>query len=130
MSYFVRKADSSKQIKKSENFVIEIFDDESTNFSLKYISLMNGRDPSEENLLIELNKDCSVIYTVFKGKFTFTLYENSEKEIVELKEKDFLCLTPGTTYEIQGTGELQMINMPGYTKETFLHPEKKDIILS
>src|SRR5689334_8713813 len=124
MSYFLRKIQDLKIITKSPHFSISVFNDSSQDFSIKYIKLTNGRDPAEENLLIELNTGCSAVYTVFKGTFTFTLYNNNQKEEVTLHEKESIHLTSGTRYEVTGDGELQLINTPAYTENTFLHPEK------
>jgi hypothetical protein len=123
MSYFTLKNESTKYIQKSDAFSIDIFPDISKRFSTKYIILKNSRDPAEEHLLNELNTDCSALYTVFKGHFSFIIHDK-ENQIIELNEKEAIYIKHGTKYEIIGDGEIQLINLPAYTEETYLHPDK------
>ena len=123
MSYKIAKKDSFKTFNKGVGFDVTPTGKIDSAFSVTYVTLSNGRDPSEINKVIEVNPGYCVLYLLQKGEISFIFYEDTKKEVT-LTEKEYMYITPGTKYEISGTGELALVMIPAYSDKTFSHPQK------
>ncbi len=124
MAYQVGKRVEIKRITKGEGFDIEKTKATSPNFSINYLSLNNSRDPSEPDKVGQINEGYSAIYIHKEGSLTFILYEDGKKKAVQLQEGEYIYLTPGTLFEINGTGKIILIALPAYSEEMYSHPRK------
>src|SRR5689334_5958786 len=106
MAYFYSQKNKFTQFQKSPGFNIEGTGTINSKFSITYIKLDNTRDPAEENLLIEINEGFSAIYLIHAGTCTFTFYTEAKTETITLSEKEYVYITPGTKYDVVGSGEM------------------------
>jgi len=123
MSYKIGKVEDFKTVNKGKGFTVIPTGKIDPAFSITYINLTDGRDPGDIDKVTEVNPGNNVLYILMKGEIAFTLYGEST-ETVTLKEKEYIYLTPGTKYEITGSGELALVMTPAYSDKTFYHPKK------
>jgi len=125
MAYKVGSKINFETIEKASGFFITRTGSLSKDVGIGYLELMDGRDPANNDELIELNEGYSCVYLCTKGGVTFSFYGNQEVRRVTLSEEEYVYITPGTKYEINGNGKLLSVQLPAYSSEMFLHPKKQ-----
>ena len=124
MAFSVAKLGKFKSFEKAQGFFIENTPSTGDSFSVTYVKLNDARDPSELDKLIELNPGFSAIYIVVDGVVSFRFYEGDSTTSAVLSKREYITVTPGTKYEIKGTGELALICLPAFSDKMFSHTDK------
>src|SRR5476649_2224889 len=104
--YTVSKHEDHKKFEKSPGFLIQNTGIISSDISLTYIKLENQRDPAEKQKAIQINEGYHGIYVITEGEITFTFYLQENQERVILQKKEYVSITSGTMYDIEGSGEI------------------------
>lgn len=123
MAYTLVKNFSLKTFNKGKGFDVSPSPKLDPSFSITYVTLTDGRDPADVKQVNEVGNGSSVVYILTKGEIKFTFYGKDPQKVV-LSPNDYLYVTPGTKYDISGTGTLVLVMMPAYSDKTFLHPVK------
>ena len=116
------KSDTFEQINKGLGFALTKTGELDSQLSITYILLSASRDPESHEELIELNAGNSAVYLVLEGMITFTSYEEVSPVSTVLNSHEYVQITPGSKYDIAGTGTIALIVTPAYSKDTFTHP--------
>ncbi|MBU0708715.1 hypothetical protein KJ596_03110 [Patescibacteria group bacterium] len=122
MSFYISKLDKQTQVRKGSGFIVRPTGKLVDDFSITYIELNDSRDPPDSDKATEINKGFSCIYVVIQGRLTFTFYEQDGVKETILQEKEYVYVTPGTKYQIKGTGILLTIALPAYSDQMYSHP--------
>jgi len=122
--YKVAQFEDFHTFEKAQGFSIQNTGVSSPRFSLTYIRLEDTRDPADLDRVISIREGFEGIYLVLEGELLFTFYTKGTHQKVVLKKKEYVHITPGTEYEIEGRGELLLVCLPAWSEKMYFFLKK------
>lgn len=109
----------NNQFNITNQFSIENTNQLSQDFSVVYLTLKDGRDPGDKDLVSKISPGWSGLYIVVQGKLVFSFYGSEKTDRYTVYENEHIFIESDEQYDIEGNGRVLLVTMPAYKDEMF-----------